>query len=136
MSNSVSPWTVALQGPLFMEFSRQEYWSGLPFLLQGIFLTRGWNFALQADSLLFPEPPGKPRFCKSKFYAFPFSVDLGVEFFFYFSVLKQLQKLQAVAKIVQTEPMCCSPIFPTVRSYGITVQYQNGNWQLVQCLYS
>ena len=26
-----TPWTVALQAPLFMEFSRQEYWSGLPF---------------------------------------------------------------------------------------------------------
>ena len=25
------PWTVALQAPLSMEFSRQEYWSGLPF---------------------------------------------------------------------------------------------------------
>ena len=25
-----TPWTVALQGPLSMEFSRQEYWSGLP----------------------------------------------------------------------------------------------------------
>ena len=24
------PWTVALQAPLSMEFSRQEYWSGLP----------------------------------------------------------------------------------------------------------
>ena len=27
-SDSVTPWTVALQAPLFMEFSRQEYWSG------------------------------------------------------------------------------------------------------------
>ena len=26
-----SPWTVAHQAPLFMGFSRQEYWSGLPF---------------------------------------------------------------------------------------------------------
>ena len=26
-----NPWTVALKAPLFMEFSRQEYWSGLPF---------------------------------------------------------------------------------------------------------
>ena len=26
-----SPWTVAHQAPLFREFSRQEYWSGLPF---------------------------------------------------------------------------------------------------------
>ena len=24
-----TPWTVALQVPLFMEFSRQEFWSGL-----------------------------------------------------------------------------------------------------------
>ena len=27
----VTPWTVAHQGPLFMKFSRQEYWNGLPF---------------------------------------------------------------------------------------------------------
>ena len=27
----VSPWTAALQDPLSMEFSKQEYWSGLPF---------------------------------------------------------------------------------------------------------
>ena len=27
----VTPWTVACQAPLSMEFSRQEYWNGLPF---------------------------------------------------------------------------------------------------------
>ena len=27
----MTPWTVACQAPLSMEFSRQEYWSGLPF---------------------------------------------------------------------------------------------------------
>ena len=27
----VTPWTVAHQDPLSMEFSRQEYWNGLPF---------------------------------------------------------------------------------------------------------
>ena len=27
----VTPWTVAHQAPLSMEFSRQKYWSGLPF---------------------------------------------------------------------------------------------------------
>ena len=27
----VTPWTVAYKAPLSMEFSRQEYWSGLPF---------------------------------------------------------------------------------------------------------
>ena len=31
MSHSATPWTAAHQAPLPMEFSRQEYWSGLPF---------------------------------------------------------------------------------------------------------
>ena len=31
----VTPWTVALQALLFMGFSRQDYWSGLPFPLPG-----------------------------------------------------------------------------------------------------
>ena len=39
----VTPWTGAHQAPLSMEFSRQEYWGGLPFLLQGIFFTQGMN---------------------------------------------------------------------------------------------
>ena len=39
----VTPLTVAHQAPLSMGFSRQEYRSGLPFPLQGIFLTEGWN---------------------------------------------------------------------------------------------
>ena len=35
----VTPWTVAHQAPLSMEFSRQEYWSGLPFPTPGDLLT-------------------------------------------------------------------------------------------------
>ena len=31
----VTPWTVAHQAPLFMGFSRQEYWNGLPCLPPG-----------------------------------------------------------------------------------------------------
>ena len=30
-----TPWTVAHQAPLSMKFSRQEYWSGLPFPTSG-----------------------------------------------------------------------------------------------------
>ena len=30
-----TPWTVAHQGPLSMGFSRQKYWSELPFLSPG-----------------------------------------------------------------------------------------------------
>ena len=47
---------VAHQALLSMGFSRQKYWSGLHVLLQGIFLTQGWNPGLlhllhgQADS--------------------------------------------------------------------------------------
>ena len=48
-------WTVAHQAPLFMGFSRQEYFSGLPFPPPGgIFLIKEWNLRLlhwQADSL-------------------------------------------------------------------------------------
>ena len=55
MSDSfATPWTVARQVPLSMGFPRQEYWSGLLFLLQGIFLTQGSNpslFHWQANSL-------------------------------------------------------------------------------------
>ena len=39
----VTPWTVAYQAPLSMQFSRQEYWVGCHLLLQEIFLTQGWN---------------------------------------------------------------------------------------------
>ena len=40
----VIPWTVACQAPLSTEFSRQEYWSGLPLPpFQGIFPTQGSN---------------------------------------------------------------------------------------------
>ena len=37
-------WTVAHQAPLSMGFSRQEFWSGLPCLFQGIFLTQGLTY--------------------------------------------------------------------------------------------
>ena len=35
MSDFDTTWTAAHQAPLSMEFSRQEYWSGLPFLSPG-----------------------------------------------------------------------------------------------------
>ena len=31
LDSFATPWTVAHQAPLSMEFSRREYWSGLPF---------------------------------------------------------------------------------------------------------
>ena len=43
VSDSVIPWTAALQVPPSMEFSRQEYWSRVPFPSPGVFLTQGSN---------------------------------------------------------------------------------------------
>ena len=63
MSNSLRS-QGAHQAPLSMDFSRQEYWSALPFPSPkdpsdlGI---KPGTPALQADSLL-SEPPGKPLF--------------------------------------------------------------------------
>ena len=53
-------WTVARQAPLSMRFCRQEYRSGLPFLLQGIFPTQGLILAsLDLVGTFFTdEPPG------------------------------------------------------------------------------
>ena len=57
-----TPWTVAHQAPLSMEFSRQKYWNGWPFPSPRGLPHPGiepGSPALQADSLL-SEPPGKP----------------------------------------------------------------------------
>ena len=54
-----TPWTVAHQAPLSMGFSRQEYWSGLPFPSPGDLPNPGIKSrspALQADTLT-SEPP-------------------------------------------------------------------------------
>ena len=59
----VTLWTVAHQTPLSMGFSRQEYWSGLPFPSPGDLPDPGIkprSPALQADALT-SETPGKPE---------------------------------------------------------------------------
>ena len=60
---SAAPWTVALQAPPSMGFSRHEYWSGLPFPSPGDLPDPGIeprSPTLQADALT-SEPPGKPH---------------------------------------------------------------------------
>ena len=54
------PWTVAHQAPPSVGFSRQEYWSGLPFPFPGDLPNPGIELrspTLQADTLT-SEPPG------------------------------------------------------------------------------
>jgi len=59
----VIPWTLACQAPLSVEFSRQEFWSGLPCPSPGDLPDPGIKPgfpSLQADSLS-SESPGKPK---------------------------------------------------------------------------
>ena len=73
------PWTVAHQAPLSMEFSRQEYWSGLPLPsrppLKGDLLDPGIQLGsptLQEDSLS-SESSGKASVCCSLLKFIPLS---------------------------------------------------------------
>ena len=73
---SATPWTAACQPPLSMEFSRHEYWSGLPFHSPKDLPDPGiepMSPTLQADSLP-SEPPGKPSI-----YLFSLSCNPGRE---------------------------------------------------------
>ena len=63
MSDSVTPWTVTHQTPLSMGFSRQEYWSGLPFPTAGYLPNPGIKpvCPVSADDFFTTAPPGKPN---------------------------------------------------------------------------
>ena len=67
-----TPWPVAHQAPLSMGFSRQEYWSGLPFPSPGDLPDPGIeprSPTLQADTLT-SEPPGKLIYSIPKYFIF------------------------------------------------------------------
>ena len=69
-----TPWTVACQAPLSMRFSRQEYWSGLPFPSPGDLPDPGIEPgapALQADSLPTELLLLLSRFSRVQLYATP-----------------------------------------------------------------
>ena len=62
VSDSAAPWTAARQAPLSMGFSRQEYWSGLPFPPPGHLPDPGIKpmSPTLAGGFFTTEPPGKP----------------------------------------------------------------------------
>ena len=64
MSNSATLWTAACQAPLTMEFSRQQYWKGLPCPPSGDLPNPGpepMSFMHWQVGSLPLAPPGKPR---------------------------------------------------------------------------
>ena len=92
-----------IRAPLCMEFSRQEYWSGLPFPSPRDFPNPGIEHgspALQADSLL-PEPPGKPCLHRFTYSAVPYKLKHTI-----FILLHLLLSLLRFIRIV-----CCASVF-------------------------
>ena len=84
----VTPWTVAHQALPSMGFSRQEYWSGLPFLPLGDLPDPGiepWSPALQADALT-SEPPGKPQDNLNSHYSTPAVVNCSCRLITYYII--------------------------------------------------
>ena len=63
VSDSATPWTVTHQAPLSMGYSRQEYWSGLPFLPPGDLPNLGKEPVSPAlgGGFSTSESPGKPE---------------------------------------------------------------------------
>ena len=97
------PWTVVHQAPLSMGFSRQEYWSGLPFPSPVDLPDPGIEPSSPALSGRFftAEPPGKP----SKPYS-------------------PLIFHQYDWKIMKLSVSCSLAFFPAVRSQLVSQQFQ------------
>ena len=106
-----TPWTAAYKAPLSREFSRQEYWSGLPFPSPGDLPNPGIeprSPALQANALP-SEPPGKPFFMKViiKLFLSPF--------------LPRKRHFQSHWLLI----LCWLPIVPDVSAAVIVLKYSN-----------
>ena len=88
-----TPWTAAHQAPRSMGFSRQEYWSGLPFPSPGDLPNPGIEPVSPALVFFTTEPLGKPYvdlgslgpFLCSHFLWFQFSIFISTYFFHIFS---------------------------------------------------
>ena len=79
-------WTVVCQAPLSMEFSRQQYWSGVTFPPPGDLPNPGIALvspALAADSLPLA-PPGKPLYLLTYIFLFIYtSIKLSIPIYLY-----------------------------------------------------
>ena len=84
--DSATPWTVARQAPLSVGFSRQEFWSGLPFPTPGDLSNPGIEPESPASPALagrsfITEPPGKPISL-----VLPYNVPLKYKLFYFLNL--------------------------------------------------
>ena len=125
VSPFVTPWTVALQVPLSMGFSRQEYWSGLPCLPPGDLPNPGvvpMSPALQADCLP-SEPPGKPssssrclatKLCPTLYD--PVDCRQRSQASLSFTISQSLLKLMSIESVMPSNHLilCCPLLLPSI----------------------
>ena len=78
VSDSVTPWTAARQAPLSLEFSRQEYCSGLPFPPPEYL----------PDPGIKPRSPESPALASRFFFFFYHRSHLGIPHYFYLHFYK------------------------------------------------
>ena len=98
-SSSAVPWTVALQAPLSMGFTRQEYWSGLPFLSLRDLPNPGIEptSPTLAGRFFTASPPGKPiNLLLKKIHHFPFLERERLCFLYCLKILLKIRKLNKI----------------------------------------
>ena len=100
-----TPWTTAHQAPLCMGFSRQKYWSELPFPSPGDLLTQGSNLGLLhcGHILNYLSHQGNPE-SLIKLSNFSYSRGLFTTFFYF-------RHLLIIKKSLDTDPLSTSCIF-------------------------
>ena len=81
MSDSAIPWTVAYQAPSSLGFSRQEYWSGVPFLSLGDLPNPGIE-------------PGSPAFQADALTSEPSRIIMKIKLSLLFSIVSALKSRQ------------------------------------------
>ena len=131
-SNSfVTLWTVTHQAPLSMEFSRQEYWSGLPCPPAGDLPDPGiepMNPAL-ANGFFTSEPHGKPLrlsfvqlLSRVQLFATPWTAAHQASLSF--TISKSLLKLMSIQLVMPTNhlilchPLLLPSVFPSIRVFS------------------
>ena len=112
VSNSETPWTIACQAPLSMEFSRWDYWGELPFPSPEDLPNPGikpGSPTLQADSLL-SEAAGKLLWL-AYVYFFPSYLLYNINIYYWFTTVDCIcYAMLCYAKLLQSCPTLCDPI--------------------------
>ena len=121
----MTPWTGACQASLSMGFSRQEYWSGLPFPSPGDLpnpAIKPESPTLQADCLP-SEPPGKPsssscclatKLCPTLYD--PVDCRQRSQASLSFTISQSLLKLMSIESVMPSSYLilCCPLLLPSI----------------------